>query len=158
MTASNGWSLHAACLVLSASGLGAQITILSVTSGASFETGLPPKGSIPTIFCRGLTGIEGVVQSPAVPLPFTLANVRVVVGGAPAPLFAVAAGPGFQQINIHVPQEARILQRDNVEVRVMQGEASALADVPQRILRSPGDFFRSSDGFGFSNVPWTIRW
>ncbi len=135
------------CLAVAAGGLRAEVAILSVTSGASFESGLPPKGSIATIFCRGLTGIDKVAQASGTPLPFTLAGVRVVVGGATAPLFAVAPGEAFQQINIQVPQEARIVERENVEVRVMQGEESALTVVPQRLL-SPGDFFRLADGSG----------
>lgn len=40
-----------------------QIRDVVVTSGATFEPGLPPKGSIGTLFCRGLTGIDGVVSA-----------------------------------------------------------------------------------------------
>jgi len=69
-----------------------------VTSGASFQIGLPHVGSIGTIFCTGLI-VKGVIPATTVPLPFTLAGVTVTVGGARAPLFAVAALSGYQQIN-----------------------------------------------------------
>lgn len=70
--------------------LSAQISHIVVTDGASFEAGLlPAPGSIGTIFCTGLS-VTGVVSAPGTPLPQTLAGVTVTVGGAQAPLFAVA--------------------------------------------------------------------
>src|SRR5437879_3514590 len=67
-----------------------------VTSGASFQTGLPARGSIGTIFCTGLI-VTGVIPANTLPLPFTLGGVTLTVGGARAPLFAVASLTGYQQ-------------------------------------------------------------
>lgn len=127
--------------------LPAEVSILAVTSAASFETGLPPKGSIATIFCRGLSRVSGVVSATGVPLPLTLSDVRVTVGGAPAPLFAVASvGANLQQINIQVPQEATLVENQPAEVRVSQDGQEALTKVPRR--QSPGDFFRYGGNYG----------
>jgi uncharacterized protein (TIGR03437 family) len=40
------------------------------------------------------------------PLPFTVDGISVTVGGAPAPIVAIADDGGYQQINFEVPQEA----------------------------------------------------
>jgi uncharacterized protein (TIGR03437 family) len=127
-----------ACGICSA--VNAQIGNVVVTSGASFESGLPSKGSIASVFCTGLVGVQGVVQATTLPLPTQLAGVRVRVGGALAPLFAVAALAGYQQINIQVPQEAAFGDQD-AEVAVEQDAQRAVVRVPLR-LSSPGDFFR----------------
>jgi len=122
------------------SAVNAQIGNVVVTSGASFEPGLPSRGSIASVFCTGLVGVEGVLQATSLPLPTQLAGVRVRVGGAPAPLFAVAALAGYQQINIQVPQEAAFGDQD-AEVSVEQHAQQAVVKVPLR-LSTPGDFFR----------------
>jgi uncharacterized protein (TIGR03437 family) len=87
--------------------LHAQIANIFVTNAAGFQEGLPPRGSIGTIFCTGLT-VEGVVSAPQVPLPTNLAGVSVTIGGVGAPLFAVADLGGYQQINFQVPLGAQI--------------------------------------------------
>jgi uncharacterized protein (TIGR03437 family) len=79
------------------------------------------------------------------------------VGGAEAPIFAVAALPGYQQINIQVPQEAGIQfpetppwpvesEDSRTDLVVEQGERRASVQVIVR--KSPGDFFELRDGFG----------
>jgi uncharacterized protein (TIGR03437 family) len=135
----------------------AAIENVVVTSGASFELGLPAKGSIAAIFCTGLEGIEGVVAAKEMPLPRELAGVRVTVGGASAPIFAIAALGGYQQINIQVPQEARITITGNypvwpvsdtvaqTDLVVEQGNQRARVEVIVR--KSPGDFFELEGGF-----------
>jgi len=65
----------------------------AATNGASFQSGLPEPGSIGTIFCTGLS-VAGTVSASGSPLPMSLAGVSVTVGGAPAPLFAVAVSQG----------------------------------------------------------------
>jgi len=122
------------------SAVNAQIGNVVVTSGASFEPGLPSRGSIASVFCTGLVGVEGIVKATALPLPTQLAGVRVRVGGVPAPLFAVAALERYQQINIQVPQEAAFGEQD-AEVSVEQHARQAVVRVPLR-LSTPGDFFR----------------
>src|SRR5260370_34948485 len=83
-----------------------QIGNIMVTNGASFQPGLPPNGSIGTVFCTGLT-VSGVVKAEGAPLPTSLSGVTVTVRGVPAPLFAVADLGGYQQIDFQVPQEVR---------------------------------------------------
>jgi uncharacterized protein (TIGR03437 family) len=123
-----------------------------VTSAASFQVGLPPAGSIGAIFCTGLQ-VQGIVTAQGTPLPMSLAGVTVTVGGAPAPLFAVADDGGYQQINFQVPQGAvfNIVNGANGFVNaattiVTQNGNQGSAQAP--ISTSPGDFFVLSGGFG----------
>jgi uncharacterized protein (TIGR03437 family) len=123
-----------------------QIGNIVVTSAASFQPGVPAKGSIGTIFCTGLT-VTGVVSAPSAPLPFSLSGVAVTMGGAAAPLFAVTDLDGYQQINFQVPLEAKSSPDGTMQVVVGQNgrQGSATADKPIR----PGDFFRiGSTPFG----------
>jgi uncharacterized protein (TIGR03437 family) len=116
-----------------------------VTSASSFAAGLPPAGSIGTIFCTGLK-ISGSVTATSVPLPYMLAGITVKVWGFPAPLFAVASGPGYQQINFQVPY-AFGFPGTNPEILVEQnGTHGSVTPTP---ATSPGDFFRiSGTGYG----------
>lgn len=91
-----------------------------VTSAASFQIGLPARGSVGTMFCTGLS-IQGVTGAKTVPLPLSLSDVTVTVGGAVAPLFAVAALNGYQQINFEVPQEATIDNDGSAQIIVQPG-------------------------------------
>src|ERR1035441_306660 len=84
-----------------------QIGNIVVTNAASFQLGMPPDGSIGTIFCTGIV-IPGLVTAQSIPLPFSLAGVTVSVGGLAAPLFAVADLGGFQQINFQAPSELNL--------------------------------------------------
>jgi len=54
--------------------LHAQIANIFVTNAAGFQAGLPPRGSIGTIFCTGLI-VEGVVGAPGSSLPTNLAGI-----------------------------------------------------------------------------------
>jgi uncharacterized protein (TIGR03437 family) len=105
-----------------------------VTSGASFQSGLPANGSIGTIFCTGLS-LQDVVIATSLPLPTSLAGVTVTVGGAVAPLFAVANLGAFQQINFQVPLDAAS-GYVTVSQNGFQASVTALA------LNIVGDFFR----------------
>jgi uncharacterized protein (TIGR03437 family) len=109
-----------------------------VTSAASFQTGLPPKGSLAAAFCTGLQ-VQGVTNATTNPLPFTLDGVSVTVGGAPAPLLAVANDGGYQQINFEVPQEAVQNPDGTWTVTASQDGTQLTAQVSS--LQSPGDFF-----------------
>jgi uncharacterized protein (TIGR03437 family) len=121
----------------------AQVQNIVVTSAASFEVGLPAPGSIGTIFCTGLN-ISGLVVATSTPLPYTLAGIAVTIGGAPAPLFAVAELAGYQQINLQVPSGAQPIAGMGGSYQVLiqqnltQGTATATGAVPV----TPGDFFR----------------
>ena len=85
----------------------AQISNIVVTNAASFQAGLPAPGSIGTIFCTGLS-VTGVVSAPGAPLPLSLSGVTVTVGGAAAPLFAVADLGGYQQVNFQMPLQFKV--------------------------------------------------
>ncbi len=77
----------------------------ATVNAASFSTGIAP-GSIATIFGTGLTrGVNGVVQAPAGPLPYSLRGTSVLANGVPAPIFAIANINGQEQINFQVPWE-----------------------------------------------------
>jgi len=108
-----------------------------VTSAASFQTGLPPKGSLAAAFCAGLQ-VQGLINAATNPLPFTLDGISVTVGGAPAPLLAVANDGGYQQINFEVPQEAVQNSDGTWTVSASQNGTQLTAQVAS--LQSPGDF------------------
>ena len=116
---------------------------LVVTSAASFQVGLPPKGSLGTIFCTGLT-VHGITTAGTIPLPRTLAGVSVTAGGAPAPLLAVAEQTGYQMINFQVPQEAKIAGDNTAVVTVAQNGNEGSTQVT--LSSSPGDFFTAGGG------------
>jgi uncharacterized protein (TIGR03437 family) len=109
-----------------------------ITSAASFQRGLPPKGSISSAFCTGLQ-VQGVIYATTKPLPFTLEGISVAVGGAQAPILAVADGGGYQQINFEVPQEAVPNSDGTWTVTASQGGVQLTTQAAS--LQSPGDFF-----------------
>jgi uncharacterized protein (TIGR03437 family) len=115
-----------------------------VTSAASFQVGLPPPGSIGAIFCTGLQ-VQGIVTAQVSPLPMNLAGVSVTIGGAPAPLLAVADDGGYQQINFEVPQGVVVAQ-NGATIVVTQYANQGTAQAPGST--SPGDFFLLSGGLG----------
>lgn len=121
----------------------AQIRDVAVLHGATFQPGLPARGSIASVFCKGLS-LDGAVPASGFPLPTELRGVKVRVNGAPAPLLLVAQGDGFQQINFQVPvQAAGNIGALDAEVTVEQAGNSA--SVRARFLESPGEFFRLND-------------
>ncbi|MBS1824718.1 MAG: hypothetical protein JST93_05320 [Acidobacteria bacterium] len=126
------------CFGLAQPALG-QIANVVVTSAASFEQLLPPVGGLAAIFCTGLPGIEGIVQAGEFPLPFELAGVTVTIGGAPAPILAVAPGNGYQQINVQVPR-VREFTAEGVPVVIRSRGTMGTGIVHGS--SSPGDFFR----------------
>lgn len=79
-----------------------------VTNAASFVTGLPPPGSLATIFCSGLTGIQSL-DAPGFPFPLILEGVTVTIGGTPAPIVALANFGSYQQIDLQVPWDIPFL-------------------------------------------------
>jgi uncharacterized protein (TIGR03437 family) len=91
--------------VIAAQTATAQIQVAALKSSAGFTAGLPFPGSLAAIGLTGLTGIQGIQSAAALPLPYEIAGVSVLVGGAPAPLLAVADMGWYQQINIQVPEQ-----------------------------------------------------
>jgi uncharacterized protein (TIGR03437 family) len=127
----------------------AQIGNMVVTSGASFEPGLPSPGSMASVFCTGLEGIEATVSAQSLPLPLELAGVRVSVGGAPAPLFTVASHGAYQQINFQVPREATFMEPGGrdwrgevvVEQGGKQGRTVVAVGVQAEFFRMPENYW-----------------
>jgi len=129
-------------MVVTAGSAPAQIGNIVVTSAASFEKGMPWAGSIASVFCTGLKGINGIVAADRYPLPLELAGVRVTIGGVRAPLFAVAQLGGDQEINLQVPWEAWYATDVTVE------QSGEQAKVLAPYVLHPGEFFRLPDGSG----------
>jgi uncharacterized protein (TIGR03437 family) len=124
----------AACVSLLPTARG-EITILAVTSSPSFAVGLPGPGSLASVFCTGLTGIQGIEVAQGNPLPRTLAGIRVTVGAIDAPILAVADFGSYQQINFQVPWETST----GPSLVISQDASSARMD---NVLPSPfGGFF-----------------
>lgn len=105
-----------------------------VTNAASFVTGLPPPGSLASIFCSGLTGIPSL-EIAGFPFPLTLYGVTVTIGGVPAPIIALADFGSYQQIDLQVPWNQ---QSDDIEVS--QGSVAAWITQDDSTTSPPGIF------------------
>lgn len=107
----------------------------SIVNAASYAPGLPLAGGLASIFVRGLN-LSGTTVASGSPLPSVLAGVSILVGGAPAPVLAVAlVASGMQQINFQVPFEAA---SNVVEIRYQGASTFAF---PQ--TAAPGIFILS---------------
>ncbi len=73
----------------------------AVSNAASYSTAAISPGSLISIFGSNLAGITA--GAPSIPLPMSIADTSVTVGGVPAPLLYESAG----QINVQVPWEVR---------------------------------------------------
>jgi len=118
--------LHSALiLLLVATSALAQIEILRVETSLG-ASGLPAAGGLATLYCTGLTGIDGLITPTTTPLPTTIAGVRINFGSVDAPLLAIKnvreANQSYQQINFQVPYEV------SAAPRLIQGAQSA--DLP----------------------------
>ncbi|MBS1828982.1 MAG: hypothetical protein JST93_27005 [Acidobacteria bacterium] len=137
-----GSALIIGTLLIVTAGLSeAQISNVVVTSSASFQHGYPGPGSLATVFCTGIPGITATTLAQTFPLPRQLAGVTVTIGGIAAPILAVSAGEGFQQINVQIPIEALDFTLEGVPVVVRAGGVSSTA-VARNLTSSPGEFFR----------------
>ena len=100
---------------------------------------LPGPGSLATVYCTGLEGIQGLLEGSGVPLPTLLGGVRVNFGAVDAPLLAVKdvriGSNAYQQINFQVPYGS------TAAPRIVQAEQSAA--IPFTIAPW-GEFFFSS--------------
>jgi hypothetical protein len=75
-----------------------------VVNAASFGPGLSP-GSLGVVFGRGLTAFPGIVQAGVFPIPTELAGTSLKINGFAAPVIALAAIGGQEQINFQAPYE-----------------------------------------------------
>jgi uncharacterized protein (TIGR03437 family) len=79
-------------------------TAASVVNAASALPGLVP-GSAATIYAAGLLDQEETVSADRIPLPESLAGLRVELNGHAVPLYAVARIGTQEQVNFQVPFE-----------------------------------------------------
>lgn len=104
----------------------AGIQILAIASATDFQPAAVAPGSLASVWCTGLTGIQGIVTPDGATLPTQLAGVSVYAGGSMnAPILAVADLGDYQLIDIQIPWDASGF---NV-VAVIQGEERAAATV-----------------------------
>lgn len=103
-----------------------------VVLGAGFERGPVSPGSIISLF--GSNFAQGNNVAAGLPLPRSLAGVRVLIGETEAPLFFV--GPG--QINAQVPAE--LPPEQPLQVRVEVGGVSTAPEPLQTARQRPGLF------------------
>lgn len=113
-----------------------------VTSAADFTPGLPRAGSLATLFCSGLTGLNGGLIVPEdIPRPRSVAGIAVSVAGVAAPILAVADFGSYQQVNFQVPWESASARPLMV---IQGGETLEMVDGLDRVVWSV--FFRTSTG------------
>lgn len=109
----------------------------SIVNAASFQRGIVP-GSLATLFVSGLLGTNTTAVANAIPLPRTLANVRVRINDVEAPLLAVVRSGDSEQINLQIPWELPAGSNARIQVTSAPVE-SEVVEVPVRAL-APGIF------------------
>ena len=123
----------------------AQPVVSAVLNGVTFDASLSP-GCWTTIFGRELSGVE--MSASSVPLPTTLADVKVAIGGLEAPLGYV--GPG--QINVLMPFELVVPDSGVLMLTVTNSEGTSDAFALPLGKTSPGLFTVSADGRGPAHI------
>jgi uncharacterized protein (TIGR03437 family) len=107
-------------------------TAASVTNGASFQSGLTA-GALITIFGVNLSNnVHGIAAFNTVPLPTTLANTSVVIGGMAIPLFDVININGTEQISAQAPFE--LAGQQSVSIVIDNGRALS---IPVQVTVAP---------------------
>jgi uncharacterized protein (TIGR03437 family) len=137
----NSTITYATLLRLPSDANSAPANLVGVVSAANFRPGLPPPGSLASLFCTGLDAPPGVTAASQFPLPTDLAGITITIGGQPAPILAIANSGNIQQINVQVPSEAT-----SADV-VIQASGQAFSTFAA-FRKSPGDFFTNADGSG----------
>jgi uncharacterized protein (TIGR03437 family) len=110
--------------------------ISSAVNAASNAPGVVA-GSAATLYLEGVTEGPGITAASTIPLPTTLAGVRVTVNGREAPLFAVANTNGSEQVNLQVPFETT---GATASIIVTRGSASSDAIQAPLLEAQPGVF------------------
>lgn len=106
-----------------------------VVNAASYAPGLVA-GSLGTVFGSGFSA-AGTFAATALPLPTTIAGVRVTIDDVDVPLYAVVNGNGVEQVNFQAPWD---LAGTSAAVRVWRnGVGSAAVAVPVQPVE-PGVF------------------
>ncbi len=144
ITASAGSELSTSFL-LNVAGRTPSFENRGIVNAASFEPGLVP-GGIVTIFGSGL--MEGVLGTQFANGQTSFQGTTVRIGGIPAPILTLSAGPP-EQINVQAPFELAPGQTTTVEIE-NNGSRSTVGGIPV-FPAQPGIFeFNSSSGGRFS--------
>jgi len=130
------------CLMAPPIAAAGDITLLALTDSATFTPGLPDVGSLGTIFCTGLTGVNGVQAATQYPLPYQIAGVSVSLFGIRVPLLAVADFGSYQQINFQVWEG---LDNNPIVEVAQQGLADGRFAIP--VPSAWGVFFTDPKGY-----------
>jgi uncharacterized protein (TIGR03437 family) len=117
--------------------------IESVANAASYSTAAISPGSLISIFGSNLAGITA--SAPSVPLPMSIADTSVMVGGVPAPILYESAG----QINAQVPWE---VAAGPAAVVVRTGGASSASANVTIQAAAPGLFTDRNGGVAALNA------
>lgn len=127
---------------------GARFSFTAPVNAASGAPGLSP-GSIASIYGSNLSRSAGVVAP--LPWPDTLAGVRVLLDGKPAPVLFVSGS----QVNFLVPLDQNV---GALRVTLVTPDGSADVPSPAPLERvSPGIFYDAATGFGAILNPGTVR-
>ncbi len=121
-----------------------------VVNGASFAPGAEvAPGSIVSVFGSNLANSDGNL-APGLPLPKTLANIKLTIGGLDAPLFYAGKG----QVNAQIPFELSSTQTQVVP-RAIPATGAELDGVPEPIVvgtAHPGIFTTTGTQGAILNV------
>jgi uncharacterized protein (TIGR03437 family) len=117
--------------------------IESVANAASYSTAAISPGSLISIFGSNLAGLTA--SAPSVPLPMSIADTSVMVGGVPAPILYESAG----QINAQVPWE---VPAGPAAVVVRTGGASSASANVTIQAAAPGLFTNRNGGVAALNA------
>jgi len=114
-----------------------------VVNAASFEEGVSP-GGLATAFGQNLTSVNGIVVAGTNPLPLSLAGVRVLVNGLPAPIFSVAYANGEDQISFQVPYAISV-GPGAAEITILDGNFQTADVITDSFSEDPGIFTYQGD-------------
>jgi uncharacterized protein (TIGR03437 family) len=112
------------------------ISASGVVDAASFRVPVAP-GGLASLFGTELAGVT--VAATGLPLPTTLAGVRVQVAGVDAPLLFVSP----RQINFQIPFETPI---SSAPIVVITGAQQSAAELSTVVIYAPSTFVDSATG------------
>ncbi len=119
---------------------GPEVTAAGIVNGAGGQAGVVP-GGIVSIYGRGIApSLSGSITPGNVlgPLPLKLADVEVLFGATPAPIYNVSNIDGMESVTVQAPFELGAPGTVNVTVRV-SGGSTVVPNVPVVAIQ-PGLF------------------
>ncbi len=130
-----------------------------VVNGASFApaTEVAP-GTIVSVFGTNLASSSGT-SAGSFPLPFTLAGIKLTIGGIDAPLFYAGEGPVYGQVNAQVPFEVAPGSQIQVVARAISASGAEVDGVPSPLtigVARPGIFITSGTQGAILDVSYKL--